>query len=51
MLKEAPTRPEYDLPTAVVFLVFGAALGSILTLLFSPLPLERRAIRRAQNSQ
>jgi hypothetical protein len=27
---------QYDIPTAVTFLVAGLALGSILTLLFAP---------------
>jgi hypothetical protein len=31
------TRPRYDLPTAVTFMLAGLALGSILTVLFSPL--------------
>jgi hypothetical protein len=29
-------RPNYDVPTAVTFLLGGVALGSVLTLLFSP---------------
>lgn len=29
-------RVEYDLPTAVTFLMVGLAVGSILTILFSP---------------
>jgi hypothetical protein len=29
-------KHEYDLPTAVTFLVAGLGLGSLLTLLFSP---------------
>jgi hypothetical protein len=28
----------YDLPTAVTFLLAGLGLGSLLTMLFSPLP-------------
>jgi hypothetical protein len=31
-----PKRVRYDFPTAVTFLLAGAALGGILTLLFSP---------------
>jgi hypothetical protein len=34
---EKTIRPQYDLPTAVTFLVAGVALGWILTLLLSPL--------------
>ena len=29
------TRPQYDLPTAVTFLLAGLGLGSVLTLLFA----------------
>ena len=29
------TRPQYDFPTAVTFLIAGLGLGSVLTLLFS----------------
>lgn len=38
MFTENKIRPQYDLPTAVTFLVGGMALGWILTLLLSPLP-------------
>jgi len=37
MPAEYRSRPKYDVPTAVTFLLGGVALGSILTLLFSPL--------------
>jgi hypothetical protein len=30
------TRPQYDFPTAVIFLIAGLGLGSVLTLLFAP---------------
>jgi len=30
-------RPQYDLSTAVTFMLAGLALGSVLTVLFSPL--------------
>jgi len=30
------TRTEYDLPTAVTFLLAGLALGALLAVLFSP---------------
>jgi hypothetical protein len=40
MLAENRTRPQYDVPTAVTFLLGGVALGAILTLLFSPLRLD-----------
>jgi hypothetical protein len=37
MASEILTRPqyEYDIPTAVTFLIAGLGLGSILTLLFA----------------
>jgi hypothetical protein len=31
------TRPDYDFPTAVTFLLIGLAIGSVLSKLFSPL--------------
>jgi len=31
-----PRRFQYDLPTAVTFLLAGLGLGSVLTLLFAP---------------
>lgn len=34
-LKTAKSRHEYDIPTAVTFLIAGLGVGSILTLLFS----------------
>lgn len=37
MPTNAHPRPEYDLPTAVTFMLAGLALGSLLTVLFSPL--------------
>jgi hypothetical protein len=33
---ETIPRFEYDLPTAVTFLIVGLAVGSVLTILFSP---------------
>ena len=36
MALEKQMRPDYDLPTAVTFLLVGLALGSILATLFSP---------------
>ncbi|MGA8439917.1 MAG: hypothetical protein WB762_35705 [Candidatus Sulfotelmatobacter sp.] len=37
MAGDIPSRPhyEYDIPTAVTFLIAGLGLGSILTLLFA----------------
>jgi hypothetical protein len=29
-------RPQYDLPTAVTFLIAGLGIGSLLAILFSP---------------
>jgi len=37
MPTETRSRPEYDLPTAVTFLLIGLAVGSLLTRLFAPL--------------
>lgn len=37
----ANPKVRYDFPTAVTFLLAGAALGGILTLLFSPLLPQR----------
>ena len=37
MPAQEQTRFEYDLPTAVTFLVVGLAVGAILAVLFSPL--------------
>ena len=31
------SRPRYDLPTAVTFLFFGLALGSVFSVVFSSL--------------
>jgi uncharacterized membrane protein YraQ (UPF0718 family) len=36
MALEIQSRTAYDLPTAVTFLLFGVALGSFLSVLFSP---------------
>jgi hypothetical protein len=41
MTSKSGIRPQYDLPTAVTFMLAGLALGSILTVLFSPLTDER----------
>jgi hypothetical protein len=38
MLTKKNARTQYDLPTAVTFLVAGLAVGWLLTALFSPLP-------------
>jgi hypothetical protein len=37
MAGDIPRRPqhEYDIPTAVIFLIAGLGLGSVLTLLFA----------------
>ena len=37
MLTKKNARTQYDLPTAVTFLVAGLAVGWLLTALFSPL--------------
>jgi hypothetical protein len=37
MPSKTGTRPQYDLPTAVTFMLAGLVLGSIITVLFSPL--------------
>ena len=37
MPTEERNHPEYDLPTAVTFLLAGIALGAIVTLLFCPI--------------
>ena len=41
MPTETRSRPEYDLPTAVTFLIFGLAIGSVLARLFAPLRIDR----------
>lgn len=33
---ENRSRPEYDFPTAVTFLLAGVALGAVLAMVFSP---------------
>lgn len=38
MTIERPTGHQYDIPTAVTFLIAGLGLGSILTLLFASHP-------------
>jgi hypothetical protein len=35
MDRDIEARPQYDIPTAVTFLIAGLGLGSILTLLFA----------------
>jgi hypothetical protein len=49
MLNETPTRIEYDLPTAVTFLLAGLALGATLVVLFSPRQENSDTIRWATN--
>lgn len=50
MATEYGTRPQYDLPTAITFLLGGVALGVILTFLFSPLSVDSAA-KRLTSSQ
>jgi hypothetical protein len=37
MLTDNHPRPEYDIPTAVTFLLAGLALGAMLSVVLSPL--------------
>ena len=37
MANQIKTRPQYDLPTAVTFLLAGLALGTVVAVVFSPL--------------
>ena len=46
----AATRPQYDFPTAVTFLIAGLGLGSVLTLLFSSRR-DRSSLRRSDVSR
>jgi len=48
MSTENRTRPAYDVPTAITFLLGGIGLGAILTLLFSPLRAETGALRTSK---
>jgi len=50
MLSENTNRVEYDLPTAVTFLLAGLAVGWIVALLCSPLT-ENSKPRRASTAQ
>ena len=50
MPREIPTRPEYDLPTAVTFLLAGLTLGAILTVLLAPLK-NARHMRGSRGEQ
>jgi len=45
MPAETQSRPEYDVPTALTFLMAGLALGWFLTLLFSP-PVDKSKTAR-----
>jgi hypothetical protein len=45
MSTEKRIRPEYDLPTAVTFLLGGIALGAIMTLLFFPIKPNSSALQ------
>ncbi len=47
MHKENRIHPQYDIPTAITFLLAGIALGTILTFLFSPLRIDSDAVRLA----
>ncbi len=49
MVNETSTRMEYDLPTAVTFLLAGLALGATLVVLFSPLKEKSDTIQWATN--
>lgn len=42
------TLPEYDLSTAVTFLLAGIALGALLAFVFSPLALDSRFVQRSK---
>jgi hypothetical protein len=42
------TFPEYDLATAVTFLLAGIALGALLAFAFSPLALDSKFVRRSK---
>jgi hypothetical protein len=45
------TRPEYDLPTAVTFLLAGIALGTLLAFIFSPLAVDTKIARRSKKQR
>jgi hypothetical protein len=45
MLTNIRTRPEYDIPTAVTFLLAGLALGAMLSVVLSPLRENSRVAR------
>ena len=48
MAIQTHTRPEYDLSTAVTFLLAGIALGALLTFIFSPLALDSKLVPRSK---
>ena len=48
MLTETRNRPEYDLPTAVTFMIAGLALGAMLAALFSPLREDAAVVRSSR---
>jgi hypothetical protein len=45
MQNEIRNRPEYDVPTAVTFLIAGVALGAMLAGLFWPLRDDAAVVR------